>query len=136
MLQVELDVERFECAEPLFEPARLGRDSLGVHKLVAKALETCEPSLRGTLLKNVLVAGGCARMQGFKDRLENELQALFPECVGENIRYVLVRVHVPRPAAHSNLSSTRAVESCGHTHYDSYSRPVAVMASLLSRVAY
>ena len=87
-LQVELDVERFECSEPLFDPTRLGRDSFGAHQLVANAIETCEPSLRGTLLQNVLVTGGCAQMRGFEQRLKKELNRLFQERADVN-PYVL-----------------------------------------------
>lgn len=83
--QVELDVERFECTEPLFEPRRLGRDCAGAHELVKSALESCEPSLHGTLLKNVMLTGGCASLPGFSERLTKELNLLCPS-FAERIR--------------------------------------------------
>ena len=123
VLQVELDVldvERFECAELLFEPTRLGRDSLGAHQLVAKALETCAPSLRDTLLQNVLVTGGCAQLRGFKERLEQELKLVYPSEARKGlIQYVMYLCECTAsscPQAHSDLNSTRAAESCGHRH--------------------
>lgn len=83
--QVELDVERFECAEPLFDPKHLGRECPGAHELVKNALDSCERSLHGTLLQNVLLTGGCARLPGFRDRLTKELKLLCPNFV-EHIR--------------------------------------------------
>ncbi len=71
--------ERFMVPEALFHPADIGVPQAGLAELAAAAAAAAHPHLRGLLWSNVLIVGGCARMPGFRERLEAELRPLAPD---------------------------------------------------------
>ena len=82
---VELDSERFRCAEPLFQPSLLHSDSQGIHELTFNAIMKCDEEIRGELFANIVLAGGSSRFVGFKERLSKELLALAPPATQINV---------------------------------------------------
>lgn len=72
--------------EPLFAPAAVGPSdgfhpvfgSDGLAKMAHDAVMSCDDSIRGDLLSNVLLSGGLSECPGIAERLQKELAALFP----------------------------------------------------------
>jgi len=75
---ISIASERFRCAEPLFQPSFLGRDTAGVHELVYNSILKCDIDFRKNLWGDVVVAGGTTMLPGFADRLMKELVNLAP----------------------------------------------------------
>ncbi|XP_058012570.1 actin-87E-like [Ahaetulla prasina] len=75
---ITIDTERFKCPEGLFQPRYLNKECCGVHETVWHAVMQCDRDLRGTMFKNVVVAGGTSMFPGFAERLQTELVPLVP----------------------------------------------------------
>eukprot|EP00933_Yihiella_yeosuensis_P024122 TRINITY_DN18700_c1_g2_i1.p1 TRINITY_DN18700_c1_g2~~TRINITY_DN18700_c1_g2_i1.p1 ORF type:complete len:379 (-),score=62.01 TRINITY_DN18700_c1_g2_i1:124-1260(-) len=73
-----LGSERFRCAEVLFNPGLLGKEHVGVHQIVWKAIWTCDIDLRSSLLANIVISGGTSMLAGFGKRLQKEVTELAP----------------------------------------------------------
>lgn len=69
---MQFDRERFECCECLFEGG--GDEALGVHSLVVETLNKCDESVRQSLVDNVVLMGGTARLTGLDARLVKEVK--------------------------------------------------------------
>jgi len=92
----EINVERFQCAEPLFRPSLIGLEERGVHELIYDAIMKCDVNnlfnkaaigdgdddtlqsngIRSKLLGNVVISGGNTMFSGFTNRLDKELKIL------------------------------------------------------------
>ncbi len=70
--------ERFRCAEVMFQPSFLGRESFGVHEMVYNAIMKSDIDLRKELWQNIMLSGGNTMFPGFAERLHKELQVLAP----------------------------------------------------------
>lgn len=75
---INIGTERFKCAEPLFTPALIGKESDGIPGLCIKSVGACDIDVRASLASNVLLCGGSTLFPGFADRLTNDLQAQAP----------------------------------------------------------
>uniref|UniRef100_A0A6B2L7P8 Actin n=1 Tax=Arcella intermedia TaxID=1963864 RepID=A0A6B2L7P8_9EUKA len=73
---IRIGREVFCCPEGLFQPGLVGSDFSGVHECAFNVLLNCDVDLRNVFCENVLLAGGTARMKGFKDRMSRELEGL------------------------------------------------------------
>ncbi len=73
-----LGSERFSVPEVLFTPSDIGSRQPGIAEAVMQSLSVLPPPLQASLLSNVLVVGGNARMKGFVQRLHNELRMQAP----------------------------------------------------------
>ncbi|CAH0056630.1 unnamed protein product [Clonostachys solani] len=78
--------QRFKLTEGLFdetagyplpEEERVGKNQT-IPALIRAALEAVDVDLRGNLLANVVVTGSTTLINGFNDRLQNELAAMYP----------------------------------------------------------
>ena len=74
-ISMTLGNERFSVPEILFNPGDVGSKQPGLADVVMLALSVLPPLLQATMLSNVLVVGGSAKMPGFVQRLENELRS-------------------------------------------------------------
>lgn len=72
---VTLLEEKFKIPEELYT-SRL--EYCGIHEYVLKTLYKCDPELRPTLFKNIVLTGGNSQMPGFAPRLEKELIKSLP----------------------------------------------------------
>ena len=70
--------ERFMVPEALFYPSDIGLAQAGVAEVVTQAVNAVQMDLRGMLYSNVVLAGGCAALPGFRDRFEADLRPLVP----------------------------------------------------------
>jgi centractin len=74
--------ERFIAPEIIFNPDIYGLKFNGAHNLIKSSLENCDLFLKGDLLNNIYLSGGCSNLLGFPDRLKEELQNIFDSNIG------------------------------------------------------
>lgn len=71
---VHLSSERFRCTEALFRPRVAGLDSVGVGEAARLSLDGCPAdAVHRRLAENVVLSGGSTLFEGFRERLEKEL---------------------------------------------------------------
>jgi len=73
--------ERFRCAEVLFKPNLIGRESEGIHKLTYESIMKCDVDIRRDLYGNTVLSGGSTMFPGLADRLNKEMTALAPASI-------------------------------------------------------
>ena len=73
---VALDVECFKGPEGFFDPGLWGKDILGVHELVWKAIQACPIDQRREMARKIYLSGASTFLPGFKERLQKELTSL------------------------------------------------------------
>lgn len=76
-------VDRFTIAEGLFdEKAALGSEAITkaqtITEMCRASISAVDVDLRAMLLNNIVITGGSSLVNGFSDRLHNELTAMFP----------------------------------------------------------
>lgn len=103
---VTLGSERFEIGEGLFKPELWGLDHPGIHMLVHKAICECGVDDRKEMASNIFLSGGISLIEGFKERLEAELEKLIPS----------------KPKAHASPYRYHAafLGACQHVRSDEY----------------
>jgi actin len=73
--------ERFRCAEVLFQPQLIGKESEGIHKLTFNSILKCDIDIRKDLYQNIVLSGGSTMFPGVDKRLNKEITALAPAAV-------------------------------------------------------
>ncbi|KIX06882.1 uncharacterized protein Z518_04858 [Rhinocladiella mackenziei CBS 650.93] len=73
-ISMTLGNERFSVPEILFSPSDIGSKQPGLADMVMQSLSVLPPLVQATMLSNVLVVGGSAKMPGFVERIEAELR--------------------------------------------------------------
>jgi centractin len=68
----------FRACEVLFQPSLAGVEAPGAAEAVAQATAAADLPLRGTLLSNIVLAGGASATRGFGERLLAELRRSQP----------------------------------------------------------
>jgi len=73
--------QRFQIPEFLFNPG-MARHSelsnqLGISNLVQNSIQQCDPDMRPQVLGNILISGGCTAINGFAERMANEVATRF-----------------------------------------------------------
>jgi actin-related protein 6 len=85
-ISMTLGSERFSIPEVLFTPSDIGSRQPGIPDAVMQSLSVLPPALQATLLSNILVVGGNARMKGFVHRIEQEVRMLAPTEYEVNVK--------------------------------------------------
>ena len=85
--------ECFRCPEVLFDPALVGLEDDGVHKLVNSAIMKCDASIRDVLFSHIVLAGGSTMFTGMPERVQREVTALAPEEATVNVNAPPYRKH-------------------------------------------
>jgi len=70
--------ERFRTPECLFNPAMLGLEDNGIHKLTYDSIMKCDVDIRKDLYANVVLSGGTTMFPGIADRMKKEIEGLAP----------------------------------------------------------
>merc|ERR1711964_49966 len=70
--------ERFRCAEVLFQPSLIGKESSGIHDTTFQSIMKCDVDIRKDLYANVVLSGGTTMFGGIGERMAKELTALAP----------------------------------------------------------
>jgi len=78
---ITIGAERFRCAEPLFNPAMIGKESNGIHKLTYDSIQKCDVDIRRDLYTNTVLSGGSTMFTGIDTRLNKEMTSLAPSAV-------------------------------------------------------
>jgi len=78
---ITIGAERFRCAEPLFQPNLIGKESDGIHKLTYDSIQKCDVDIRRDLYTNTVLSGGSTMFTGIDTRLNKEMTALAPSAV-------------------------------------------------------
>lgn len=73
---ITLDDDRFKGPEGLFSPSFWGKDVVGLHDHVWKAIQACPIDQRRQLAKSIYLSGGCTLLPGLPERLQKELNVL------------------------------------------------------------
>jgi actin-related protein 6 len=74
-VSMTLSNERFSIPEILFSPSDLGSKQPGLPDIILQSLNVLPPLIQATMLSNVLVVGGTAKIPGFVERLQAELRS-------------------------------------------------------------
>ena len=75
---IHLHSPLFKSPEGLFSPGLWGKDVLGLHEMVQKAIEQCPIDMRRQMTRHIYLAGGTTLLIGLQERLQKELQVLNP----------------------------------------------------------
>merc|ERR1711990_552683 len=70
--------ERFRCPEPMFRPAFLGMEVVGIHEGCFSSIMKSDIDLRKDLYANTVLSGGTTMYPGIADRMQKEITALAP----------------------------------------------------------
>jgi len=79
--QITIGAERFRCPEILFKPSKIGKETVGIHKLTYDSIKKCDVDIRRDLYANIVLSGGTTMYDQIDKRLEKELKALAPASV-------------------------------------------------------
>merc|ERR1711997_233168 len=78
---ITIGAERIRCCEPMFQPALIGKESKGIHKLTYDSIMKCDVDIRRDLYTNTVLSGGSTMFEGIDTRLKKEITALAPSAV-------------------------------------------------------
>jgi len=78
---ITVGAEAFRCAECLFQPSFLGRESAGIHELTYNSIMKCDIDIRTALFGNIIMSGGTTCFPGIVDRMYKELINFAPPTV-------------------------------------------------------
>jgi actin-related protein 6 len=73
-VSMTLGNERFTIPEVIFNPSDLGSKQPGLADMVIQSVAVLPPLIQATMLSNVLVVGGNAKLPGFPERVEADLR--------------------------------------------------------------
>jgi len=76
---LQVAAERFRAPELLFDPALIGLEFPGIHRVLVQTIFKADLDLRKQLFGEVVLAGGSTLFPGFGDRLLNEVRKLAPK---------------------------------------------------------
>ena len=87
--------ERHACIEPLFSPALMEKEGLGLHQCISSAYESlirCKQETKP--FSNLILAGGTSLLPGVKERLQRQLSPLLPPGVSPSYTLLPNRRHL------------------------------------------
>ncbi len=68
--------------EMLFLPQKQAHKELdGLHKSMYESVLKCDPDIRTQLFRNIILAGGTSTMDGFRERVTKEVNAICSQMV-------------------------------------------------------
>eukprot|EP00485_Elphidium_margaritaceum_P007337 CAMPEP_0202685804 /NCGR_PEP_ID=MMETSP1385-20130828/1651_1 /ASSEMBLY_ACC=CAM_ASM_000861 /TAXON_ID=933848 /ORGANISM="Elphidium margaritaceum" /LENGTH=432 /DNA_ID=CAMNT_0049340257 /DNA_START=43 /DNA_END=1341 /DNA_ORIENTATION=+ len=110
---IDINEERFKCAEVMFAPHLLRNDDYktceGVHQMMHDSILKCPDQLHAELFENIVLNGGNSMFRGMDDRLNHEIQKMVPKSM---------RVNVMRNTAKRTLMSGYLRDNERHIYSD------------------
>ncbi|XP_062615820.1 actin, cytoplasmic-like [Saccostrea cucullata] len=97
--QITISGEQLKCPEMIFQ-------DFHIQNVIVKAINNCEEKYREALIKNIVLAGECTMLNGFPERLKNEIKTL----VGDETE---VNIIAPEDRHHSAWKGGARVASEG-----------------------
>jgi len=76
---INIGNERFRCPEVLFQPAKIGMEQEGIHKLTFQSIMKCDVDIRKDLYANIVMSGGTTMFPKIAERVNKEIKALAPQ---------------------------------------------------------
>eukprot|EP01084_Bolivina_argentea_P094556 169979_1 len=70
---ITVDIERFQCIEPLFNPQLVDAKSDGIHNILYKTVMECDADIHSDLFENIVLCGGNTMFYGMAERLKKEM---------------------------------------------------------------
>ena len=67
-----------KACEPLFRPGMIGVGIKGIHHCIEDMVKTCADGLQSELYSHIYLTGGSSYLNGFEDRLRDELRKIVP----------------------------------------------------------
>jgi actin-related protein len=83
--KLEINSERFQLVEPLFDPSKIHIDYIGLPEAIAKLIRTWDRENWVELLPNIVLAGGGSLIPGLEKRLKLEISKFFSERLRDKI---------------------------------------------------
>jgi len=78
---ITIGSERFRTPEVLFQPAFIGKEAEGIHRLTYDSIQKCDVDIRRDLYTNIVLSGGTTMFADIDKRLTKEMTALAPASV-------------------------------------------------------
>ncbi|POI33614.1 hypothetical protein CIB84_002634 [Bambusicola thoracicus] len=75
---IQIGSQLFRAPETLFEPAKVGIEAAGVHKMLFNSITKCDIDVRRDLYGNVLLSGGSTLFPGLEERILKEMHLQVP----------------------------------------------------------
>lgn len=76
--QLHFGVEAIRAPEVIFQPSMIGSPEAGLAELINFVIKTFPVEQQQRLAANVFLTGGCAKLEGLKERLSRELLEMLP----------------------------------------------------------
>ena len=83
--KLEINSERFQLVEPLFDPSKIHIDYIGLPEAIAKVIRTWDREDWIELLPNIVLVGGGSLIPGLEKRLQMEISKFFSERLRDKI---------------------------------------------------
>jgi actin-related protein len=77
-IEIEIAEERFQIPEIFFQPELEGLNEPSLIDIVKESINSCPIDVRKELTKNIIIAGGTAKIPGLELRLKSEVTNNFP----------------------------------------------------------
>merc|ERR1712034_119300 len=75
---ITVGTERFRTAEVLFNPAMIGKEDGGVHRLTYDSIMRCDVDIRKDLYSNIVISGGSTMFEHIDNGLKSEIEKMAP----------------------------------------------------------
>jgi actin-related protein len=86
--KLEINSERFQLVEPLFDPSIIHIDYIGLPEAIAKIIRTWDREDWIELLPNIVLVGGGSLIPGLEKRLQLEISKFFSERIRDKITVI------------------------------------------------
>ncbi|MBN1214253.1 MAG: hypothetical protein JXA99_02305 [Candidatus Lokiarchaeota archaeon] len=84
----DINFERFQLVEPLFDPKLIHIDYISLPEAIAKVIKFWDRENWSDLLSDIIISGGNSLFPGIKERLTFELKKYFPEQLHSKIEII------------------------------------------------
>ncbi len=87
-LKLNINIERIQVSEPLFDPKIIHVDYMSLAEAVSKVIKAWDRENWEELISNIIFAGGGSLIPGLAERLKNELKNFFSEKLQDKINVI------------------------------------------------
>lgn len=102
---IKVGRERFEAAEVLFNPSRIGVDAKGMHEQLWSAINKADMDLRPAFYKHIVLSGGTTMFAGLPSRLIKDMKDMWVERIarGDKSRLGKFKLNIEDPPRRKNM---------------------------------
>ncbi|KAJ6227058.1 actin-7-related [Anaeramoeba flamelloides] len=88
---IDLNKERFQATELLFQPSLDNLQIKPIHKLIVESIMSCPIDFQKELFKNIYIFGGSTMFRNFIKRLEAEIKKIVPKGIKTQVNAPIER---------------------------------------------